>query len=48
MFLGKYDFNKDIEIYSNNSYYVDSDEGYYEKMYRFIFRNNKKNMMNFF
>ena len=48
MFLGKYDFNKDIEIYSNNSYYVDSDKEYYEKMYRFIFRNNKKNMMNFF
>ena len=28
MFLEKYNFNKDIEIYSNNSYYVDSDEEY--------------------
>ena len=42
VFLGKYDFNKDTEIYSNNSYYVDSDEEYYEKMCRFIFRNIKK------
>ena len=28
MFLEKYSFNKDIEINSNNSYYVDSDEEY--------------------
>ena len=26
MFLEKFDFDKDVEIYSNNSYYVDSDE----------------------
>ena len=29
MFLGKYNFNKDIGTHSNNSYYVDSDEEYY-------------------
>ena len=32
MFLEKYNnFNKDIEIYCNNSYNVDSDEGYYDE-----------------
>ena len=31
VFLEKYIFNKDIKIYSNNSYYVDSDEEYYDK-----------------
>ena len=35
------------EIYSNNFYYVDPDEEYYDqKLDRFIFRNSKKNMMN--
>ena len=31
VFLQKYYFDKDIEIYSNNSYYVESDEKYYDK-----------------
>ena len=31
VFLEEYDFNKDTEIYSNNSYYVDSDEEYYDE-----------------
>ena len=31
VFLEKYYFDKDIEIYSNNSYYVESDEKYYDK-----------------
>ena len=31
MFLEKYNFNKDIKIYSNSSYYVDSDEEYYDE-----------------
>ena len=31
LFLPNYNFNKDIEIYSNNSYYVDSDEEYYDE-----------------
>ena len=31
MLLEKYNFNKDIEVYSNNSYYADSDEEYDEK-----------------
>ena len=29
--IEKYNFNKDIEICSNNSYYVDSDEDYYDE-----------------
>ena len=33
MFLEKYNFNKDIKIYSNNSYYVDSDEKYYDEKF---------------
>ena len=37
MFLEKYNFNKDIEIYSNNSYYVDSDEEYYDEEYVDLF-----------
>ena len=31
VFLEKYNFNKDIEIYSNNSYYIDSDKEYYDE-----------------
>ena len=32
VFLEKYNFNKDIEIHSNNNpYYVDSDEEYYDE-----------------
>ena len=31
MLLEKYYFNKDIEIYSNNSYYVEPDEEYYDE-----------------
>ena len=31
MFLQKYHFYNDIEIYSNNSYYIDSDEEYYDE-----------------
>ena len=31
MFLEKYNFNKGREIYSNNSYNVDSDGGYYDE-----------------
>ena len=37
VFLEKYNFNKDIEIYSNNSYYVDSDEEYYDEEYVDLF-----------
>ena len=37
MLLEKYYFNKDIEIYSNNSYYVESDEEYYEGKCRDLF-----------
>ena len=49
MFLEKYNFDKDLEIYSNHSYYLDLDEEYHdEKMYRFIFRNIVKNMLNLF
>ena len=29
--LGIYNFNKDTEVYSNNSSYVDSDEEYYDE-----------------
>ena len=36
MFLGKYNFNKDIQIYSNN-YYVDSDEKYWDKEWTDLF-----------
>ena len=35
MFLEKFDFDKDIEIYSNNSYYVDSDEEHYETIKKY-------------
>ena len=35
--LEKYYFDKDIEIYSNNSYYVESDEEYYEGKCRDLF-----------
>ena len=31
MFLEKYYFNKDIENFSNDSYYVESDEEYYDE-----------------
>ena len=31
VFLEKYNFNKDIEIYSNNSYCIDSDKEYYDE-----------------
>ena len=32
VFLEKYNFNKDIEIHSNNNpYYVDSDEEYFDE-----------------
>ena len=31
VFLEKNIFNKDIEIYSNNSSYVDSDKEYYDE-----------------
>ena len=31
MFLEKYYFNKGIEVYSNNSYYVESEEEYYDE-----------------
>ena len=35
MFLEKFDFDKDIEIYSNNSYYVDSHEEHYETIKKY-------------
>ena len=31
VFLEKYNFNKDIEIYSNNFYLVNSDEEYHDE-----------------
>ena len=31
MCLEKYNFNKNIDVYSNNSYHVDSDEEYYDE-----------------
>ena len=37
MFLEKCYFNKDIEIYSKNSYYVDSDEEYYDEKFIDLF-----------
>ena len=37
MVLEKYNFNKDIEVYSNNSYYADSDEEYYDEKFRDLF-----------
>ena len=37
VFLEKYDFNKDVDIYSDNSYYVDSDEEYYHEKWRDFF-----------
>ena len=37
VFLEKYNFNKDIEIYSNNSYYIDSDKEYYDEKEIFLF-----------
>ena len=37
VFSEKYDFNKDIEIYSHNSYYVDSREEYYDKKFIDLF-----------
>ena len=50
VFLEKYSFDKDIEMYSNNSYFVESDEEYYNEkcIDLFIFRNNKKNAINLF
>ena len=38
VFLEKYNFNKDIDICSNNSYYVDSDEEYYMKNKQIYFK----------
>ena len=37
MFPGKYNSNKDIEIYSNNSYNVGSDEEYYDEKCKDLF-----------
>ena len=37
VFLEKYDFNKDVDIYSDNSYYVDSDEENYHEKWRDFF-----------
>ena len=37
MLLEKYNFNKDIEVYSNNSYYADSDEEYYDEKFIDLF-----------
>ena len=37
VFLEKYDFNKDVDIYSDNSYYVDSDEENYREKWRDFF-----------
>ena len=37
MVLEKYNFNKDIEVYSNNSYYADSDEEYDDEKFRDLF-----------
>ena len=50
MFLEEYNCNRDIEFFSNNSYFVDCDEEYYNEIYMcgFIFRNNKTNMINLF
>ena len=49
MILEKYYFNNDIEIYSNNSYYVESDKEYYDKKCIDLFLATiKKNMINLF
>ena len=37
MFPEKYNSNKDIEIYSNNSYNVGSDEEYYDEKCKDLF-----------
>ena len=37
MVLEKYNVNKDIEVYSNNSYYADSDEEYDDEKFRDLF-----------
>ena len=44
VFLEKHNSNKEIEICSDNSYWVDFDEEYYDAKYEDFFRNNKKNM----
>ena len=56
VFLEKYNLNNDIETYSNNSYYVDSDEEDYDekcidlflKKNIVFFRKIRKNKRNFF
>ena len=37
MLLEKYIFNKDKEIHSNNSYYLNSDKEYYDEKYLDLF-----------
>ena len=40
--LEKYYFNKDIETYSNKSYYLEPDEKYYDEKYIDLFLGTKR------
>ena len=42
MFLEKYNLSEDIEIYSNNSYYVDSDEECYDEKFKDLILETRK------
>ena len=42
VFLEKYNLSEDIEIYSNNSYYVDSDEECYDEKFKDLILETRK------
>ena len=48
MFLENYYFNRDIEIYSNSSEYVESDEEYYDGKCIDLFLKQQEYMTNLF